>query len=64
MGSPGDTPPGFILHAALSTETGRIPCQSRPGFLPDWSKGKPPGDQDYIEVKTGESFDLVRRAKR
>jgi cyanophycinase len=30
----------------------------------DYSKGKPAGDVDYVEVKAGESYDLKMRAKR
>jgi cyanophycinase len=29
----------------------------------DWRKGKPDGAADFVEVKSGESYDLVRRVK-
>jgi cyanophycinase len=54
-----DEATAIVVKGSVAEVIGR----SKVGFY-DWSKGKPPGDQDYIEVKTGESFDLVRRAKR
>lgn len=54
-----DEATAIVVKGSVAEVIGR----SKVGFY-DWSKGKPSGDQDYIEVKTGESFDLIRRAKR
>ena len=43
--------------------TAEVIGKSKAAFY-DYSKGKPAGDVDYVEVKAGESYDLKTRTKR